>query len=386
MRILGTTLALIVVLGATAVHGQREREIQPPEESQYGRRFFLQLRDVFGRFRDTDLRRAFEMAQPIHCPELINDPGVWRTVAFFNEKRELGDWYRSSLEEVKSDLAAFIFKGVCLGDQSPVQLTTKFPVTETIDAYNRGRIRFEEIEVNVNTAVRASFDSQIRAYTFDLPYLFLVSQQGNENVYSLNPPRLEGRDRYATDTINHWECKSVTGEAVTYQFLICRTTTVARNPSVRSQQRASFGASAYFILSDGKEASSSVKVTFNDADNTQRTIEDVSRSNTSNPPGSKTVDDRSLGGWQAPDSDEKIIDLIRDAFRIRFAPQAWSGRIASSQLLSEQKLSPLSSSQPSPGADSCIWLPGASTSVSRLLDQTPDESVVYSASARDQDG
>src|SRR5438552_51106 len=118
------TRALVIAvcwLGAVSVYAQREREIQAPggaagDESQYGRRFFVQLRAVFGRFRDTDLRRAFDAAQPIQCSELVNDPGEWRTVAFFNEKRELGDWYRSSLEEVKSDLSAFIFKGVCRGE------------------------------------------------------------------------------------------------------------------------------------------------------------------------------------------------------------------------------------------------------------------------------
>src|SRR5262249_39828858 len=104
---------------ASAVYAQREREIQPPDESQYGRRFFVQLRTVFGRFRDADLQRVFDRAEPIQCSELINEKGEWRTVAFFNEKRELGDWYRASFEEVKSDLAVFIFKGVCRGEDSP---------------------------------------------------------------------------------------------------------------------------------------------------------------------------------------------------------------------------------------------------------------------------
>src|SRR2546427_5033977 len=178
---------IIGLLAATTAYAQREREIQPAEESQYSRRFFLQLRGVFGRFRDTDLHRAFEAAQPIQCSELVNDKGDWRTVAFFNEKRELGDWYRSSLEEVKSDLSAFMFKGICRGEHGPVQLTTKFPVTETIDAYNQRRITLDEIEVNVNAPVRAVFDPQTQAYSFDLPYLFLISRQNNESLYSLSP-------------------------------------------------------------------------------------------------------------------------------------------------------------------------------------------------------
>src|SRR5215471_1020902 len=106
-------------------------EAQTSETQRYDRRFFVQLRTVFGRFRNADLDRAFDKAQPIQCSELVNDEAEWRTVAFFNEKRELGDWYRKSLDEVKSDLAVFIFKGVCRGEHGPVQLTTRFPVTET---------------------------------------------------------------------------------------------------------------------------------------------------------------------------------------------------------------------------------------------------------------
>ena len=144
----------------------------------------------------------------------MNEKGEWRTVAFFNEKRELGDWYRASFEEVKSDLTVFGFKGVCRGERGPVQLTTKFPVVESIDAFNHGTIGLEEIEVNVNAPVSASFDSQSQAYAWDLPYLFLISEQGNERIYSLAPPRLLNRDRYATDVVDHWGCKSVAAEAV----------------------------------------------------------------------------------------------------------------------------------------------------------------------------
>jgi hypothetical protein len=365
-----------LLFAANPLLAQREREIQPAaEESQYSRKFFTQLRGVFGRFRDTDLRRAFEAAQPIQCSELVNDPGVWRTVAFFNEKRELGDWYRSSLDEVKSDLSAFIFKGACQTGHGSVQLTTKFPVSETIEAYNRGRIPFEQIEVNVNAAVRASFDDQTQAYAFDLPYLFLVSNKGAENVYSLDPPYLDERTRYASDVVNHWECKSVTAEAVTYQFLICKTTTEPRDTRMRSQQRAAFGSTAYFILSDGKEALSSVKLTFSDANDAQHTIADASRATPDAPAPDK---------WILPDSDEKLVDLIRDGFQIRFPAQMWRSRIGSAQVLYGQKVSSLKSSQPPAGADLCIWLPGDASLLDGLLTDKPD--VVYLATLKDQDG
>src|SRR5262249_14477914 len=270
--------------------------VQSPDPQRYDRKFFIQLRSVFGRFRDSDLSRTFDKAKPIQCSELVNDEGEWRTVAFFNEKRELGDWYRSNFDEVKNDLSVFIFKGVCRGEHGPVQLTTKFPVTESIEAYNLRRIELNEVAVNVNAPVRASFDSQSQAYSFDLPYLFLVGQQDNESTYSLDPPTLLERHKYATDVTNHWDCKSVTADNVTYRFLICRTTTESRTPAYRSQGHA-FGATAYFILSDGKEALSSVRLSFGDADSEKHAVEDRSVPN--------PIDDsHDVAAWEFPDSDE----------------------------------------------------------------------------------
>src|SRR5262245_30910808 len=145
IRVLFTFAAIISL--TTSLYGQRERQIAPAaEDAQYGRKFFVQLRAVFGRFRDADLQRVFDGAQPIDCSELVNGDGEWRTVAFFNEKRELGDWYRANFEEVKSDLSVFLFKGVCRGEHGPVQLTTKFPVSESVEAFNRSQVGFDQIE------------------------------------------------------------------------------------------------------------------------------------------------------------------------------------------------------------------------------------------------
>jgi hypothetical protein len=333
---------------------------------------------VFGRFREADLERVFDRAQPIQCSELVNDEGEWRTVAFFNEKRELGDWYRSRLEEVKSDLAVFLFKGVCRGEHGPVQLTTKFPVTESVEAYEQKRIDLEEVAVNVNAPVRTVFNAENQAYSFDLPYLFLISQQDSENIYSLNPPHLMERQKYATDVINHWDCKSVSENSVTYQFLICRTTTLPRRSIERTQGRAAFGASAYFILSDGKEASSSVKLTFDDADNGKHTVEDSSAPNAVN-------DEHPPAAWELPDADEKILDVLRDEFRIRFAPQTWTGRLGSIQVLLGKRMVSLESANPAAGVDYCIWMPGAPSVDNHLLTDDPAESVMYAITTHDAD-
>jgi hypothetical protein len=366
----------------TNSHAQRESQIPPPgaaaEEGTYSRKFFTQLRAVFGRFRDSDLQRVFERAKPIDCSELISENGEWRTVAFFNEKRELGDWYRSNLEEVRRDLTAFIFKGVCRGEHAMVQLTTKFPVAETMDAFNQGRIALEQIEVNVNAPVRAGFDPQTEAYTFDLPYLFLVSRQDDETLYSLSPPRLAERTKYATDVLDHWDCKSVTAENVTYQFLICRTTTLPRSPAERNLVRTpAFGASAYFILSDGKEASSSVKLSFGDSNDADRRVVDA---------GVPTPDTPAAPArWEAPDSEERLLDIARDEFRIRFNPQTWPSRISNSALLTAKQLSSLAAASPAEGADSCVWLPGAAAAASGLLGPDASESTEYAVTAHDRD-
>ena len=116
---------MTALLAGTNAHAQRERPVPPPQENDYGAKFFDELRRIFGRFRDADLRRVFDAAGPIPCSELVTDKGEWREVAFFNENRKLGDWYRTSLDEVKDDLAVYVFKGSCGGpraaDQRPAQ-------------------------------------------------------------------------------------------------------------------------------------------------------------------------------------------------------------------------------------------------------------------------
>jgi hypothetical protein len=104
----------------------RQTQIQTSEEAEYGDRFFDQLRSIFGRFRESELSGVFQMAEPIQCSELVSGRGEWQEVAFFNENRDLGDWYRSSLSEVQESLTLFWFKGRCVGERAPIQLSTRF--------------------------------------------------------------------------------------------------------------------------------------------------------------------------------------------------------------------------------------------------------------------
>jgi len=235
---------------------------QPGEESAYGSRFFEQLHSIFGRFRDSDLQRVFLEAQPIQCSELIGRKGEWRPVAFFNEDRSLGDWCRESLEEVKADLSVYTFKGACSGEQGTVRVTTEFPTDESIDSYNQRRIGLDEVDITVNDPVNVVMNPRIMAYTFDLPYMFLTREFPRQ-VYSFRAP--DRNSAYAPEVSSHWECKAVSSRDVTYRFLICRVATVPKKVLKRGESwEPTFGSSAFFILSDGTEAQTSVHLTFGD--------------------------------------------------------------------------------------------------------------------------
>jgi hypothetical protein len=175
----------------------------------------------------------------------------------------LGDWCRQSLEEVKSDLSVFTFTGTCSGDQGNVQVATEFPTDETIEEYNQRRISTDELDIMANDPVRAVVDPKTRAYTFNLPYLFLKSNAPRK-VYSFIAP--DRNAAYAPEVASRWECKAVSSKDVTYRFLICRVGTVpiGRLPKGEKWER-SFGSSAYFILSDGTEAQTHVNLTFGDS-------------------------------------------------------------------------------------------------------------------------
>jgi hypothetical protein len=364
-----------VLLVPSGLVAQRERQIPPPENGEFGSKFFTQLSSIFGKFRDGDLQRVFQLAEPIQCSELLSGKGEWRPVAFFNENRKLGDWYRSSIAEVRGDLSVYLFKGTCQGDRGNIELTTKYPVGDSIDAFNAGQIPFDQIDVNVNAPVRLTFDSRTGAYAFDLPFLYLVSRQSSSSTYSLIPPHFG--DKYSTEVTNAWECKSVSSIDITYRFLICRTSTVDRAPQQRNQPRGtpSFGSSAYFILSDGSEAQSTVTLNFGDPATPTPAAAEAAPA---------PVADTGVVAWQAPAYRSPLVDAGNSEFRIRFNPQVWVGRITSSQVVSNQKVAGLASAKPADGADYCVWSPGAGDMLNRLLSDEPDKDVSYSVSGVDR--
>jgi hypothetical protein len=248
---------------------------QSEAESAYGSKFFDELRSIFGRFRDMDLQRVFLEAQPIQCSELLGRKGEWRPVAFFNEDRKLGDWCRESLQEVKNDLEVYTFKGSCSGNQDTIEVTTEFPTTESLEDFNLKKINLNQMDITVNDPAKVSLSRQTMAYTFELPYLFLTGQRGSLRTYSFNAPNRNSA--YATEVSGRWECKMVSSKDVTYRFLICRTTTVPRGSAGRNRKfEPSFGSAAFYVLSDGMEVQTSVKVLASDGNSSSENPGDSS--------------------------------------------------------------------------------------------------------------
>jgi len=277
----------------------------------------------------------------------------------------------------------FTFKGLCSGDRGTIQVTTEFPVAESIDAYNERRIGLDQVDVNVNAPVSVVFDSRTQAYSFELPYLFLTSRQSSRNIYSLIAPRVG--DSYATDVTNRWECKAVKSSDVTYRFLICRTAIVARNSGQRDRNLG-FGAAAYFIMSDGMEAQTSVNLSFGNAGQPAANPPDTASPPVFKPRPSLTRSETpgDVRGWQMPDVRSKIVDLGKNEFRLRFNSQTWTGKIDSPAVLSDEKLSSLLSAKAQEGADYCTWRPEAPNPGDRLLADNPDADISYSMETIDK--
>jgi len=378
--------ALVVVAVALLLplHLAAQRERRTGDSSENEQKFFEQLRSLFGRFREDDLRRSFEMAKTIQCSELTSDTGEWRPVAFFNEDRRLGDWFYRSLDEVKSELSLFTFKGDCSAEDSSVQLVTKFPIKDSLDRYNAGRVDLKDVAVKTNPAVTASFNTRSRSYRFELPYLY--SSQNEKTltpVFTLFPPH--AGDRYATNVTNHWDCKSVRANDLTFQFLICETATLPRDVRRGREGEQSFGAYAYFILSDGKEATTSTKLVFGGTGNDEgrSTSREADREAEPAPPASVAPEPPSRDVWQIPSSSTRLVELGRNEFRMRFSPQTWSNTIGSAQILSAQRMSPLDPAKLPTGVDYCTWRPAGASLVSRLVSSAPDADIAYALTVTD---
>jgi hypothetical protein len=114
------------------------------------------------------------------------------------------------------------------------------------------------------------------------------------------------------------------------------------------------GNATYQILSDGKEAASSVTLKFGDE------VDLKSRVVTTEPPkrAPQSLPARERG-WQPASPQAKLVDIGQDEFRLQFNSVTWKDKMSKPQLLINQALSPLSTAPPtSLDREYCAWRPG----------------------------
>lgn len=337
------------------------------QNPDFGSKFFDDLRSLFGRLQKSELERAFQRAKPIHCSDLVEEKGEWKQVAFLNDDRKLGDWHYDSIDEVKRDLVRYVFSGTCRGEQGPVRVATSYPVRESVERFQDGKIPFSKIVMRDNAPVSVVFDRQTDAYTFQLPYLYIEGKTGPDVIYTLTPPLTTSKAE--TEVTEEFRCKALSDAELTYRFLLCRTRVVASDPRIQRQnERQVLGNAAYYIFSDGKEASSSVKLRFGETDSTPAPT-----------PEPLPATERK---WQPGASQARLVSIGQGEFRLRFNPQTWKGRIDKPQLLVGQMLSDFVAASAPRNKEYCVWRPGLPNQVNRLIENGTGDLVLYSLAFR----
>jgi hypothetical protein len=339
-------IAILLVLGISSIAATAQGVQQPGE---YDARFFQVLKTLFDDFSTSDLQRTFQSAPAVKCSELV---GEWRPAAFFNDDRNLERWFHKTFGDVQAELARYRFQGRCETESAKVDVTTRFPVRESVDAYNSRKIEFARIAYQVNAPVPASFDSKAKTYSFDLPYLYLLGRRNGADQYSLVPP--QGSSKPTPDVTNQWNCKAVKPVSATYRFLLCRTMILPRNASVRSQVEAVAGTSAYVVLSDGKEAVATFTMSVGDGP-------------------APTTSSNTLS---------KLVELGVRKFRLQFTRRSWEDKIDSVMTLAGGKLEFPEAARTS-NVDYCEWIP-QSPATANIVNDT-DKSVQYLMTIKDRE-
>jgi hypothetical protein len=158
-----------------------------------------------------------------------------------------------------------------------------------------------------------------------------------------------------------FRCKTINDDDLTYRFLLCRTAFVNLN-AANSKERIpnSPNSWAYYIFSDGREASSTVNLSFKDMPTVPKTAEPQSAAPTPAP----SADTQ----WEAVQPQSRLVDVGDREFRLRFDPAIWTPRIGKPQLIENSAVSPFAvGSTPSRTRDNCVWQPVAPTQANRLL-------------------
>src|SRR5581483_2486607 len=108
-----------------------------------------------------------------------------------------------------------------------------------------------------NPPVDGAFDRRTSAYSFQLPFMYPVNERDGRTIYTLTPPTLDSKPD--TGVVQQFRCKALSDNDLVYRFLLCRTNVFGPNAPPNYQPR---GNHAFYILSDGKEAGSNVRLSF----------------------------------------------------------------------------------------------------------------------------
>jgi len=342
------------------------------QEPDFGAKFLNDLKTLFGHLETSELDKAFQRAKAIRCSDLVGRSGEWRDVGFLNDNRNIAAWHYEDIDSVKTDPVRYVFSGTCTSEQAPLKLATRYPIQESFDQLRKGKIPMSRIDVRDNPPVSVIFDRPTNSYTFQLPFLYRQGS-GAETTYTLTPPTNASRPEPGVAT--EFRCKAINDDDLTYRFLLCRTTFVNLNATT-SKERISNepGSWAYYIFSDGREASSTVNLTFEDTPPVpkpaapERTPE---RAISTPAPSINEV-------WDAVPQQTKLFDVGNDEFRLRFDPATWTGRIGKPQVIAGRIISDLAvGSAPPRTQDSCVWQPVSATLTDRLVANAPGFETLY---------
>jgi hypothetical protein len=346
------------------------------QSSDFGVKFLDDLQTLFGRLETSELDSAFQQAKAILCSDLIGKNSEWKDVGFLNDNRNLAAWHYEDIDSVKSDPVRYVFSGMCSTEQAPLRLATRYPVKESYDQFRKGTIPMSKVALRDNPPVSVFFDKSTNSYTFQLPFLYAEGVSRAETTYTLMPPTAASKPE--AGVAEEFRCKTISDGDLTYRFLLCRTTLVNLN-ATNSKQRIpdSPNSRAYYIFSDGREASSSVNLLFENAPAVPRTAtpeQDLS-------PAVRTPDEI----WDAVPPQSRLVDVGNGEFRLRFDPATWTDRIEKPQLIAGRTVSALTTgSTQLRKQGNCVWQPASATQANRLLARVPNLETLYTLAFQKQ--
>jgi len=346
------------------------------QDPDFGAKFLADLQTLFGHLETSELDKAFQRAKAIRCSDLVGRSGEWRDVGFLNDNRNIAAWHYEDIESVKTDPVRYVFSATCTSEQAPLKLSTRYPIQESFNQLRKGRIPMSRVEVRNNPPVSVIFDRTTNSYTFQLPFLY-PEGSGAETTYTLTPPTAGSRPEAGVAA--EFRCKAINDADLTYRFLLCRTAFLNLNARTSKERIPNEpGSWAYYIFSDGREASSTVNLTFEDTPPApqpaapERAPDRAPEREPSPPaPTIKEV-------WDAVPAQSKLVDVGNDEFRLRFDPATWSGQIGKPQLIQGRTISALvAGSAPIRSQDNCVWQPPSGTQADRLLANAPGLEALY---------